>query len=589
MAEDSVFPIVGIGASAGGLQAIKQFFERMPADTGMAFVIVTHLPMGRESDLPEIVGRYTKIPTRVARADHVIEPDHVYVSPPDHILTVEQGHLRLKAREDAIQRNPIDVFFSSLANDRGEAAVGVLLSGSGSDGSLGMKAIKERGGFTLAQGADGSGPQHGEMPGAAISSGVVDLVVSAEDMAPRLVQFARTFEPPDDEGAESPEESFAEQQQAIAKILLRQVGHDFSGYKQKTFQRRVRRRMQVLQVDETADYISRLREDPEEAGSLFRDLLIGVTSFFRDPEAFDALERLVIPQLFANKGANDAIRVWVPGCATGEEVYSIAMLLRERMETLKVAPKIQVFATDIDEAALAVARAGRYPAPLMTNVSANRLKRFFTSDDVTFAVNKEIRDLCIFSSHSVLRDPPFSRIDLISCRNLLIYLGADFQAQVIPVFHFALKPHGFLFLGTSENVGAHTDLFAPTDKKRRIFQRRDQIVAPLQIPAFAPHGLRGAMPSEHRREAISGAVNLRRAVETLVLERFAPARSRRDSPTGAARAPRGRRRRPQPAGRSLGRAHQRKRRGLSLPRGVQGCGGTRHSGGVCSTAGGERR
>jgi two-component system CheB/CheR fusion protein len=522
--ESSTFPIVGIGASAGGLQAIKQLFDRMPVDTGMAFVIVTHLPLGRESDLPEIVSRYTKIRTSVAHADQVIEPDHVYVCPPDHILTIEQGRVRLRAREDAVQRKPIDVFLSSLANDRGEAAVGILLSGSGSDGALGMKAIKERGGLTLAQGTDGTGPQHSEMPDAAIASGVVDLVLSAEDMASRLTEFARTFEPSDDDdvaGVES--QDFGEQQRRISDILLKQVGHDFSGYKQKTFQRRVRRRMQVQQIDDLDRYVQRLNDDADEVTNLFRDLLIGVTNFFRDPDAFGALERLVIPALFEGKGANDHVRVWVPGCATGEEVYSIAILLRERMETLKVQPKVQVFATDIDEAALNVARAGRYPGPLMTNVSEDRLKRHFTSDDVTYAVNKDIREICVFSPHSVLRDPPFSRIDLISCRNLLIYLGADFQAQVIPVFHFALKPRGFLFLGTSENVGQHTDLFTSMDKKQRIFQRRDQVVTPLQIPAFAPHGTRGAASMGHRRESLAGVVNLRRAVDTVVMERFAPA------------------------------------------------------------------
>jgi two-component system CheB/CheR fusion protein len=524
MSEDKKFPIVGIGASAGGLQAIKQLFDRMPTDTGMAFVIVTHLPLGRESELPEIVSRYTRIRTSVAGANQVIEPDHVYVCPPDHILTIEQGCVRLKAREDAVQRKPIDVFLSSLANDRGEAAVGILLSGSGSDGALGMKAIKERGGLTLAQGPDGTGPQHSEMPNAAISSGAVDLVLPAEEMAVRLSEFARTFEPADDDVTSADDLDLEEHQRRICQILLKQVGHDFSGYKQRTFQRRVRRRMQVLQIEDVDRYVNRLNEDAEEVSHLFRDLLIGVTNFFRDPEAFGSLEQMVIPALFEGKGANDHVRVWVPGCATGEEVYSIAILLRERMETVKAPPKVQVFATDIDEAALNVARAGRYPAPLMTNISEARLKRHFVNDDVTYSVSKDVREICVFSPHSVLRDPPFSRIDLISCRNLLIYLGADFQARVIPVFHFALKPRGYLFLGTSENVGQHTDLFTPVDKKQRIFQRRDQVVTPLQIPAFAPHGIhRSAGFLGHRRDSVSGAVNLRRAVDILVMERFAPA------------------------------------------------------------------
>src|SRR5262245_34582828 len=306
MGEDKGFPIVGIGASAGGLQAIKQLFDRMPTNTGMAFVIVTHLPLGRESELPEIVSRYTKIRTSVAGADQVIEPDHVYVCPPDHILTIEQGRVRLKAREDAVQRKPIDVFLSSLANDRGELAIGILLSGSGSDGALGMKAIKERGGFTLAQGHDGSRPQHSEMPEAAIASGVVDLVVSAEAMAERLVVFARATQVSDDAKVDH-SDGFAEHQRQISKILLNQVGHDFSGYKQRTFQRRVRRRMQVRQTEDIEQYVEQLRNEADEVSNLFRDLLIGVTNFFRDPEAFSVLEHLVIPKLFEGKAANDQV------------------------------------------------------------------------------------------------------------------------------------------------------------------------------------------------------------------------------------------------------------------------------------------
>ena len=466
MDTDNTFPVVGIGASAGGLQAIKLFFERMPTDTDMAFVIVTHLPRGRESDLPEIIGRFAKNPTHAAMADHLIEPNHVYVSPPDHILTIEGGRLRLKAREDAVQRHPIDVFLGSLAKDRGDAAIGVLLSGSGNDGTLGMKAIKAFGRLTLAQGPDGDGPQHSEMPNAAIAAGVVDSVLAVEEMAARLTEFARMFAQRE---AEPESEALERAQPAICQILLSQMGHDFSGYKQQTFQRRVRRRMQVLKIAEPADYVSRLSRDSEEVTLLFRDLLIGVTSFFRDADAFHALEELVIPKLFAGKGVNDSVRVWVPGCATGEEVYSIAILLREHMDTLKVAPKVQLFASDIDDSALSVARAGIYPEALVANLSETRLKRHFVNDGATYSVSKELREICVFSSHSILRDPPFSRLDLVSCRNLLIYLGANFQARVIPIFHFALRPRGYLFLGTSENVGQSTEFFAPIDKRQRIF------------------------------------------------------------------------------------------------------------------------
>src|SRR5262249_21732535 len=247
--------------------------------------------------------------------------------------------------------------------------------------------------------------------------------------------------------------------QSIYRILQNQVGHDFSGYKEKSFQRRVRHRMQVLQMSSLTQYIAKLRENPDEVTLLFRDLLIGVTNFFRDPGAFELLEKTVIPAIFEGKGASDTVRIWVPGCATGEEVYSIAILLREHLDTLRVTPKVQIFATDIDDHALVVARTGRYPEPLLEYVSKPRLQRFFSGDDVSYAINKNIRDMCIFSAHSVIKDPPFSRIDLVSCRNLLIYFGADFQARVIPVFHFALRPRGYLFLGTAENVSQFADLF----------------------------------------------------------------------------------------------------------------------------------
>jgi two-component system CheB/CheR fusion protein len=516
------FPIVGIGASAGGLQALELFFRNMPADTGLGFIVVTHLPRDRESVLCEILQRYTPMRVAVAVDGQAIEANHLYCNPPDRIVTVENRTLRLRQRISSSQHKPIDVFLDSLAEDCGLAAIGVVLSGSGSDGALGMKGIKERGGFTLAQGSDGTAPQHPEMPDAAIAADVVDLVLPAQEMGARLADYAARYpQAVADMEVAAPELSKGEQ--AIFEILLQQVGHDFSGYKQSTFQRRVRRRMQVTQVDDLDDYVELLRSDTTEANLLFRDLLIGVTNFFRDKDAFAVLEREIIPKLFDGKGVNDSVRIWVPGCATGEEVYSIAILVREHIEKHKARPKIQIFATDIDEAALGVARAARYPASLMDNVSPERLKRHFTGDDASYAVAKEIRELCVFSPHSVLRDPPFSRMDLISCRNLLIYLGSDFQRQVIPVFHFALRPRGYLFLGTSENVSQHGDLFSPVDKKQRIFQRRDHVLTPLQLPSLGPPLHTIPTAADLRREPAGLAVNLRRVIDTWVMERFAPA------------------------------------------------------------------
>jgi two-component system, chemotaxis family, CheB/CheR fusion protein len=518
------FPIVGVGASAGGVEALEGFFRGMPPQPGMAFVVVTHMPRGYETTLPEILGRYTEMPVTNAHKDEAIEPNHVYVCPSDHVLTVRHDRLHLEPRGSEIHRTPIDVFLSSLAQEHGEYAVGVVLSGGGSDGTLGIKAIKEHGGLTLAQGTDASGPRQSSMPEAAIATGLVDLVIPVEAMGARLVSFAERNRGPHADAREDQAiaDDVAETQKTIAAILKDQVGHDFSGYKQKTFMRRVRRRMDIVQMTDLAGYVERLRREPDEVTLLFRDLLIGVTNFFRDNDAFEALESLVIPRVFQGKGAADTVRIWVPGCATGEEVYSIAMLVREHMDTLRGPPKIQIFATDIDEPALNIARAGRYPRPLVQHIKPARLERFFVRDDATYIVAKGIRDLCIFSAHSVIRDPPFSRIDLISCRNLLIYLGAGFQARVIPIFHFALKPGGFLFLGTSENISQHADLFQRVDGKQRLFQRRDHVVSPLQFPAFTPGARFPASGTEERHDP-GGTASLRRAVETRVLEQFAPA------------------------------------------------------------------
>jgi two-component system, chemotaxis family, CheB/CheR fusion protein len=527
-APEQKYPIVGIGASAGGLEALQGLLSAMPADTGMSFALVTHLARGHASSLVEILSRYTQMPVKTAADGAVLNPNELYVCPPDHIMTVGDGRLRLQLRVDEAQRKPIDVFLSSLAEHHNEATVGILLSGGGSDGTLGIKAIKEHGGLTLAQGGDGTGPLQTGMPDTAIAAGVVDLVLPVEEMARRLAQYARNF-PKLQEQIEQDYQEAAENEskrngyQAIYRLLQKQVGHDFSGYKEKSVQRRVRHRMQVLQIASLKHYIARLRDNPEEVTALFRDLLIGVTNFFRDPGAFETLEKNVIPAMFEGKGASDTVRVWVPGCATGEEVYSLAILLREHMDTLSEPPKVQVFATDIDESALVVARTGRYPEPLLENVSKARLKRFFAGDDVSYAVNKDLRDMCLFSAHSVIKDPPFSRIDMISCRNLLIYLGSDSQARVIPVFHFALRPGGYLFLGTAENVRQFSDLFAPVDKKQRIFQRRDHVTSPLHFPAFIPAGRQTPSAADMRRSPAIMASNLRHAVETRVLERFAPA------------------------------------------------------------------
>jgi len=522
------FPIVGIGASAGGIEALDTLFSGLGPDGGLAYVVVTHVSPDRESLLHEVLGRFTRLSVTVAADGMRVEPGQVYVLPARMILGIADGHLRLR-EHDPVQRerNPIDLFFSELAQACGEYAVGVILSGGGTDGTLGIKAIKERGGLTFAQGSDGTVPRHPDMPASATATGLVDFVLPADQIGAKLAEYARSFGVI--EGLEGAAAKAASTE--IYALLRDQIGHDFSGYKTKTFARRVQRRMQIARLTRIEDYVERLRQDGDEVTALFRDLLINVTNFFRDAGAFEALKTQVLPRLFEGRGANDTVRVWVPGCATGEEVYSLAMLMREHTDGLRAVPRVQIFASDIDDQALSVARAGRYPEALLDTVSPERRRRFFTAEGGSYVVTKEVRELCVFSPHSVIRDPPFSRIDLVSCRNLLIYFGPEAQAQVIPIFHYALRPRGYLFLGTAENVSQYAELFGAVDKRHRIFQARETervgaalplIVTGTQPAPFARHAAyaRGLKPAF----ADAGSTPpLRQVAEQHVLERFAPA------------------------------------------------------------------
>src|SRR5215469_2869777 len=510
-------PIVGIGASAGGVEALEQFFKSLPAGNGMAFVVLTHLPPDRESMLSEILGRATRMPVVEAQDGEKVEAEHVYVLPPSAILTIRAGALQLRRTGPADrERAPIDVFFTSLAEDQSEHAIGIVLSGGGHDGTLGLKAIKEHGGLTIAQGTNVTRPRFAEMPSSAVAAGIVDLELPVETIPERIIGYVRNWGSFDT----------GQRGDALTTIFNRlrmRTGHDFREYKERTFQRRVQRRMQVVQTTKLEDYADRLQSEPYEVSALFRDLLIGVTDFFRDAAAFQALETSVISKLFEGKGGDDEVRVWVPGCSTGEEAYSIAILLREHLEKSSTPPKVQVFATDIDEIAMGVARAARYPASVVKEVSPERLRRFFVHEAGTYRIVKELRDMCIFSAHSVIRDPPFSRLDLISCRNLLIYLKPSLQAQIIPLFHYALRPSGYLFLGSSENVSRHSELFVTLDRKGRIFRRRDLVARPpLPLRQFLPNSRREtAAPQEGQSELLQRSDMLRRVAGTIV-ERFAP-------------------------------------------------------------------
>jgi two-component system CheB/CheR fusion protein len=519
-----IFPIVGVGASAGGIEALEGFFRGMPAQPGIAFIVVTHLAPDRESLLHEVIARYTDLTVAVAEDGAQVRENCVYVLPADAIISISDRRLQLrKSNATRRERKPIDILFSSLAIDQEECAASVVLSGGDGDGALGTKAIKEHGGLTMAQVSDGHGPQHASMPDSAISTGFVDFALPADQMGPKLAEFARMLAEGEDDPGPRANKSAARLE--ICAILRNQLGHDFSGYKSKTFFRRVQRRMQVTQSPSQQAYVEKLKADPQEVAALFRDLLINVTNFFRDGEAFAQLAEIVIPKLFEGRGADESVRVWVPGCATGEEVYSIAILLREHMDGLTAAPQVQVFATDIDDLALSVARAGRYPEALLDSVSPERRSRFFAQDGGSFVLTKEVRELCIFSPHSVIRDPPFSRLDLISCRNLLIYFGADIQNLVLPTFHYALREGGYLFLGLSESVGKFAELFSPVDKKHRIFRTRESVTIAPRVPVTIRQHPSLGLTARERRPRLDAPPNvaLRQALESQVFENFAPA------------------------------------------------------------------
>jgi len=518
--------IVGIGASAGGLEAFKSFFTHMPADSEMAFVLVQHLAPQHDSLLVDLLSRSTAMPVIEAADGMRVEPRHVYVIPPDATLTIEHGVLQLsKPAPPRPHRWPIDSFFSSLAQDQGDCAVCVVLSGTGSDGARGLRAVKEHGGLTLAQASVDHTAMSG-MPASAAATGLVDDVLPVEAMPARLLAHDRHLrEIHDHKGPDGTRQDLAAHLLTISSLLRAEVGHDFSQYKEKTLVRRIQRRMQVLQAATVPDYIAHLRDDPREAQHLFRELLIGVTEFFRDPLAFAALQATAIPALLAGKGAADTLRVWVPGCATGEEAYSIAIALGEAMEGLRGAPKVQIFATDIDDRALSAARAGRYRKPL-PGVSTERQERWFDEAGDEMCVIKALREMCVFSPHSAIKDPPFSRLDLVSCRNLLIYMNPELQERLIKTFHYALKPDGFLLLGPSEGLGRNSNLFSVRDKKHRLYGRRNE--ASTDVPIDPPdRGIGHAAVTDATRTTATphypGAEDRIDRVARRALEKHAPA------------------------------------------------------------------
>jgi two-component system CheB/CheR fusion protein len=476
------FPIIGVGASAGGLKALQQFFEHMPGDSGMAFVVILHLSPTYESNAASLLQHFTAMPVVQVTEAVPVAPNRIYVIPPTKHLTMADGMVRLQEPGGSRERRaPIDLFFRTLADTHGRSAGGVVLSGSGADGANGLKRIKEHGGVALAQAPEEA--EYPDMPRNAIATGLVDYVLPVAALPNALLEYWRCVEnlrlPLD--SIPQPHDD-AESLREILGMVRARTNHDFSQYKRPTLLRRIGRRMQVNTVSSLPNYLMILRTKPEEVQSLLRDLLISVTNFFRDQEAWLALESIV-PQLFAGKQPGDQVRAWVAGCATGEEAYSVAMLLYEHAATLDAPPSIQIFATDIDEDAIATARQGLYPETIALDVPPERLARYFVPEQGGYRVKKEIRDLMLFAVHNVLRDPPFSRLDLITCRNLLIYLNRDVQEQLLQLFHFTLRPNGILLLGSSEATEGVPSLFTAIDKAQRLFQRR---TVPSATPANTP-------------------------------------------------------------------------------------------------------
>lgn len=467
--------VVGIGASAGGIKALKQFFAAMPDEPGMAFVVVLHLSPQHESNLDAILQAESKMPVIQVNETVPVKPNEVYVIPPNKNLAMVDGVIRLEKPENRPgPRIVIDYFFRTLAEAYGQNAVCVVLSGSGSDGTLGLKQVKERNGFAIAQDPDDA--EYDSMPRSAIATNLVDWILPAEHMPRKLIGFKRSSErlhlTGDYEKKAPLEITGGEELREILTLIRLRTGHDFSNYKQPTLLRRIARHLQIHELEDIGSYLKLLRDNPHEMQSLLKNLLINVTNFFRDKEAFGVLEKEILPQLFAGKTGRDSVRVWSAGCATGEEAYSLGMLLAEYAEHLNDPPKLQVFASDVDEDAIVEARQHCYPETIEVDVTPERLRRFFVKEGDVYRVRKDLREIVLFASHNILRDPPFSRLDLAVCRNLLIYLNRDTQDQVLQILHFALKPSGFLFLGSSESAESQTVLYAPVDKKNRIYSRR---------------------------------------------------------------------------------------------------------------------
>jgi two-component system CheB/CheR fusion protein len=520
--------VVAIGASAGGLEALERFLKHVPAHSGMAFVIVQHLDPTQKGMLVELLQRTSALPVVQVTDRMRVQPEHVYVIPPNKDMAILHGvlHLLVPVAPRGL-RLPIDFFFRSLADDMQQRAIGVILSGMGADGTLGLRAIRERAGGAFVQSLVSA--KFDGMPGSAIAAGLADVVAPVEELPDKIVAYlahAPNLARPDPLEPDSKTQGHLEK---IIGLLRSATGHDFTPYKTSTLYRRVERRMGLHKIGQIAHYVRYLRDNPDEAQLLFRELLIGVTSFFRDPAVWKALETEVLPAMLARCASNTVLRVWVAACSTGEEAYSLGIVFKEAIERCSPSRNvsIQIFATDLDGSAIDKARAGVYPAGIAADVSPERLRRFFVQEDRGYRVRKEIRDLVVFATQNLLQDPPFTKLDLLTCRNLLIYLTAEVQQKLVPLFHYSLKPDGVLMLGSAETVGASGELFVPLDAKARLYRRLES-TAGAQTSVDLPAGrapARGPAQEPSAGESQTGArpPTLQAQVESVLLRRFAPA------------------------------------------------------------------
>ena len=513
------FPIVGLGASAGGLEALEAFFSHMPFDSGMGFVIIQHLSPKHKSIMASLLAKDTKMKVLEIIDGMKVKPDHVYLNPPNKNVIIINGALQLM---DPVKTGginlPIDSFFRSMAEEMGEKAICVILSGTATDGTLGLKAVKELGGLVMVQ--DPNSAKYDGMPRSAIATGMVDFILPVEKIPEELVRYVKAPYMGDSKKVFITEDQFANNIQKIFSLIRSATGNDLSLYKQTTIRRRIERRMAINQINKISDFVKYLQQTPLEVDILFKDMLIGVTNFFRDSEAFKILKEQVLPGLLKNKDPDSLIRIWSVGCSTGEEAYSLAILFSEVLNMVKKHFNIQIFASDIDVQAIDYARLGSYPDSIAADVSQERLHQYFLKEGNCYKVKKKIRDRVVFALQNVIKDPPFSKIDLVSCRNLLIYMDSELQKKVLPLFHYTLNRDGILFLGTSESIGGFTDLFHPIDRKWKIFQRKHAFVERAMDHPGLPF-YHGPKLDDNIEQKVPVEMDIQHVAKKVILENFA--------------------------------------------------------------------